>query len=247
MTLDEFALAATTNDLTREPKARDVADLLEFRMDSADDPIEQLAEYDGSLPILATNRSRWFGGQANDRGRLDQLMAAAEFDVVKKVDIELETARGMQWVLDEFRDQDVELVISFHEFDETPDQETLDAIIEECAEYGDVAKVATYAADRSDCLRILSAIDTATRKGIRAAGIAMGELGSHTRVIGPLYGSALGYAPLESDTSEYAPGQIPLHRIETLIEMVSESGKNDRIFEQLEEMYPRRQEVTQID
>ncbi|ELY59580.1 type I 3-dehydroquinate dehydratase [Natronolimnohabitans innermongolicus] len=247
MTVDEFALAATTNDLTREPKARDAADLLEFRLDSADEPIEQLAEYDGELPILATNRSRWFGGEANDRGRLDQLMAAAEFDAVEKVDVELETARGMQWVLEEFRDQDVELVISFHEFDETPSQEVLDAIIAECAEYGDIAKVATYAEDRSDCLRILSAIDTATQQGIRAAGIAMGELGSHTRVIGPLYGSALGYAPLESDSSEYAPGQIPLHRIDSLIKMIDESGADSRIFDQLDEEYPTQQEVTQTE
>lgn len=247
MTADGFALAATTNDLTREPNARDTADIIEFRMDSAEDPIEQLADYDGELPILATNRSRWFGGHAADRGRLDQLMAAAEFDVVEMVDVELETARGMQWVLEEFREQDVELVISFHEFDETPDQETLDAIIEECARYGDIAKVATYAENREDCLRILSAIDTATQNGIRAAGIAMGELGSHTRVIGPLYGSALGYAPLESDKSEYAPGQLPLHRLDSLVEMIKESGTDSRIFDQLDEEYPSRQEITQTE
>lgn len=247
MTIDEFALAATTDDLTREPKARDVADLIEFRMDSAEDPLEQLSEYDGELPILATNRSRWFGGHATERGRLDQLMVAAEFDFVEKVDIELEIARGMPWVLEEFRDQGVELVISFHEFEETPDQETLDAIIEECAEYGDVAKVATYAEDRADCLRILSAIDTARKNGIRAAGIAMGELGSHTRVIGPLYGSVLGYAPLESDVNEYAPGQIPLHRIDSLVTMIDESGADSRIFDRLDEEYPTRQKVSQVE
>ncbi|WP_226040291.1 type I 3-dehydroquinate dehydratase [Natrinema sp. DC36] len=247
MTADEFALAATTNDLTREPKARENADLIEFRMDSAEEPIEQLRDYDGELPILATNRSRWFGGEAADRGRLDQLMAAAEFDAVERVDIELETARGMEWVLNEFREQGVELVISFHEFEETPDQATLDAIIAECDRYGDIAKVATYADDRSDCLRILTAIDTATRNGIRAAGIAMGELGSHTRIIGPLYGSKLGYAPLESDTSDYAPGQVSLHRLDSLIEMVRESGKSTRLLRELDEEYPTQQEVTQTE
>lgn len=247
MTADEFALAATTNDLTREPKAREIADLIEFRMDSAEEPIEQLRDYDGELPILATNRSRWFGGEAADRGRLDQLMAAAEFDAVERVDVELETARGMEWVLNEFRDQGVELVISFHEFEETPDQATLDAIIAECDRYGDIAKVATYADDRSDCLRILTAIDTATKNGIRAAGIAMGELGSHTRIIGPLYGSKLGYAPLESDTSDYAPGQVSLHRLDSLIEMIRESGKSTRLLRELDEEYPTQQEVTQTE
>lgn len=247
MTADGFALAATTNDLTREPNARENADFIEFRMDSADEPIQQLRDYDGELPILATNRSRWFGGEAADRGRLDQLMAAAEFDVVERIDIELETARGMEWVLDEFRDQGVELVISFHEFDETPDQETLDAIIAECDRYGDIAKVATYAETRSDCLRILSAIDTATRNGIRATGIAMGELGSHTRIIGPLYGAKLGYAPLEADTSDYAPGQVSLHRLDSLIDMIRESGKSTRLLRELDEEYPSQQGVMQTE
>ena len=247
MTVDGFALAATTNDLTREPDARESADIVEFRMDSAEDPIEQLADYDGELPILATNRSRWFGGHAADRGRLDQLMAAAEFDAVELVDVELETARGMEWVLEEFREQGVELVISFHEFDETPDQETLDAIIEECDRYGDIAKVATYAEDREDCLRILTAVDTATRNGIRAAGIAMGELGSHTRVVAPLYGSALGYAPLASDTSEYAPGQLPLHRLRALVEMLQAGDTDTAAVERLDEESANRLEVTQTE
>ncbi|QRV16221.1 type I 3-dehydroquinate dehydratase [Haloterrigena salifodinae] len=233
MTVDGFSLAATTNDLGREPDAREAADLLEFRMDSANDPIEQLADYDGELPILATNRSQWAGGHAEDQGRLDALMTAAEFDAVELVDVELETARGTEWVVDEFRDQDVELVISFHDFDATPDRETLDAIIEECAEYGDIAKFATQVEDRRDCLRILSAIESATRDGIRTAGMGMGKLGSHTRVVAPLYGSALGYAPLASDSSEYAPGQLPLRELRSLVETLETGAVDDGVLEGL--------------
>lgn len=77
MKLDGFTLAATTNDLDREVDARDVADVVECRMDSAEDPIGQLSDYDGSLPIIATNRTKWFGGEANDTGRLDRLSAAS--------------------------------------------------------------------------------------------------------------------------------------------------------------------------
>jgi 3-dehydroquinate dehydratase-1 len=218
MNSDRFVLAATTNDLTREEHVRDVADVVEFRMDCAEDPIAQLSSYDGKLPVLATNRAQWFGGQASDAGRLDRLFAASEFDAVRMVDIELETARATSWVVDEFRENDVEILISYHAFEDTPDLPTLAAIFEDCARYGDVAKVATLAEDRSDALRMLQAVHDATTDGLRVAGISMGEVGRHTRAVAPLYGSQVSYAPLESDTSEYAPGQIPIHELASLIE-----------------------------
>lgn len=235
MTIDEFSLAATTNDLSREPDAREAADFIEFRMDSAENPITQISEYKGDLPIIATNRTKWFGGMADDDGRLDHLFAAARFDAVEMVDIEVETTRGKQWILNEFRENDVQIITSFHGFEETPDQGTLDAIIADCAKYGDIAKVATFAENHTDTLRMLKAINTATAKRIPVAGLSMGEIGSHTRVIGPLYGSKLGYAPLKSDTSEYAPGQIPLYELNSLIERTRNAGRQDCMVGESEE------------
>ncbi|MBB6647661.1 type I 3-dehydroquinate dehydratase [Halobellus sp. MBLA0160] len=224
MTIDDFALAATTNDLTREPEARGAADLVEFRMDKATDPIAQLEAYDGELPILATNRNQWFGGKARDAGRLDALFAASRFDAVAYVDIELETVRATEWLTGEFRGNDVDLIVSHHDFDATPEREVLMAIIDQCADYGDVAKVATFPNDPSDTLTLLGALHEATQAGIDAAGIAMGELGSHTRVVGHVYGSKLGYAPLADDESEYAPGQFPLRTLRALVDATRIDG-----------------------
>lgn len=234
MKLSAFNLAATTNDLSTEPEAREIADAIEFRMDTAEEPITQLSDYDGELPIIATNRGQWFGGGANDSGRLDRLFTAAHYDAVEMVDIELETARGSDWVLEDFQPIDVDIIISFHEFDQTPNKEILDAIIEQSSQYGDVAKVATFAENRTDSLEMLRAIDTATEKGIPVAGISMGELGSQTRVTGPFYGSKLGYAPLASDTSEYAPGQIALRELDFLIERMNNPSKDVSMIESLE-------------
>lgn len=223
MNADRFTLAATTNDLTRETQVRSVADVVEFRMDKAENPIAQLSDYAGELPIIATNRGKWFGGQATDTGRLDRLFEASEFDAVDLVDLELETVRGTSWVLQEFRENDVEIIVSFHGFEDTPDVETLLAIFEESARYGDIAKVAAYAEDYSDALQMLEAVNAATNEGLRVAGISMGSIGSHTRVVAPLYGSELGYAPLESDTSSYAPGQIPIRKLASMIGTLEES------------------------
>jgi 3-dehydroquinate dehydratase-1 len=235
MKLDGFALAATTNDLTRESDARGVADLIEFRMDKAENPVEQLSAYDGELPIIATNRTRWFGGKANDSGRLDDLFAASRFDAVKFVDIELETARAKEWILTEFRENDVQFIISHHDFESTPGKEILDAIIKQCAEYGDIAKVATYPQTNTDALTLLEAITTANQQGIDVAGISMGEIGSHTRAVAHLYGSRLGYAPLAADTNDYAPGQIPLEKLRSLIETTKEASGEEHVIDTLEE------------
>ncbi|GAA0236165.1 type I 3-dehydroquinate dehydratase [Haladaptatus pallidirubidus] len=223
---DQFALAATTNDLEREAQVREVADVVEFRMDKANTPLSQLADYDGELPIIATNRAQWFGGKANDSGRLDHLFTASEFEAVKMIDIELETARGSSWVLEEFEKGDVEIIISFHEFDETPDLNVLKAIFEACDQYGDVAKVAAYANSYSDSLNMIRAVSSVSENGLRATGISMGAIGSHTRAIAPLYGAKIGYAPLESDESEYAPGQIPIHKLRSMIDTLGSSDKS---------------------
>ena len=215
---DGFTLAATTNDLDRESQVRDVADVVEFRMDKASDPIGQLDDYGGDLPIVATNRAEWCGGEAPEDGRLDRLVTASEFGDVGMVDVELETAREHSGVVAAVRENGAEAIVSHHDFDATPAPDPLSAIFEECSELGDVAKVATYAADYGDALRMLGAVHEATRAGRRVAGIAMGGVGSHTRVIAPFYGSALGYAPVASDTSEYAPGQLPLRELASMIE-----------------------------
>lgn len=223
MRLDRFALATTTNDLSQEASVRDVADLLEFRMDEAEDPIAQLSEYDGDLPILATNRAESAGGSAPETGRLDRLVAGAEFAAVEMVDVELETARETEQVLDELRANDVDIVVSHHAFEATPELETLRSIFRECARYGDVAKVATYAEEYADSLSMIRAVYDATKEGLCVAGISMGQVGSHTRAVAPLYGSKLGYAPLASDSTEYAPGQIPVRELAAMIETFSGS------------------------
>lgn len=244
MKIDGFALAATTNDLKFENEFRDSADVIEFRIDKTEDPLDQLAEYDGELPLIATNRTRWFGGKASDTGRLDTLFAASRFDSVKFVDIEIETARAGDWVVKEFRDNGVDLIISHHDFDATPELDVLEAIIEQCASYGDIAKVATFPQTRTDPLTLLEAIHAATERGIDAAGISMGELGSHTRAIGHLYGSKLGYAPLGSDDTDYAPGQIPIDTLASLIDEINEWSHADTPSEDLVDIISTPHEAT---
>jgi 3-dehydroquinate dehydratase-1 len=51
--------------------------------------------------------------------------------------------------------------------------------------------------------------------------MAMGASGSHTRAVAPVYGSKIGYAPIDPDRAT-APGQYDLGTLRRLVDRLSE-------------------------
>ena len=221
MEFDSLVLAAATATLDDEPAARAHADAVEFRMDLADAPLAALDDYDGLLPIIATNRDAAEGGgaEASDRERLSRLEAASEHDAVAAVDIELSSLREPvgEAAASTVRDRGLPVVASVHDFEATPPRSRLDDVLASAATLGDVGKVAVTATDLGDALAVLSATHAATRSGDRVATMAMGEAGRHTRAVAPLYGSKIGYAPVDPAAAT-APGQFDLATLATLID-----------------------------
>jgi 3-dehydroquinate dehydratase-1 len=217
---DRFRLAAATADLADEPAARAHADAVEFRMDLASDPLDRLAGYDGSLPLIATNRAAWEGGEADDdAARLRVLREAAAHEAVAAVDVEyaaLGTEAGARTAA-HARDHGARVVASAHDFEGTPAPPTLRNLLARCARAGDVGKVAVRAADPDDALAVLAATRAATRAGERVATMAMGEAGRHTRALAPVYGSRIGYAPVDPAEAT-APGQYDLATLRRLVD-----------------------------
>ncbi|MFP8888943.1 type I 3-dehydroquinate dehydratase [Natrialbaceae archaeon A-CW2] len=218
MDFDSFTLAASTADLTEEPQARAHADCLEFRMDLAEDPLAALEDYAGELPILATNRAEWEGGEAPDAGRFEALAEAARIDAVEAIDVELHSilegdADGVLAVADE---TDVAVIASSHDFEGTPSRPELVRTLTEAGKYADVAKLAVTAESKADTLAVLSATEQLTVHGDRVATMAMGEVGRHTRAVAPIYGSKIGYAPVDPANAT-APGQYDLETLAGLV------------------------------
>jgi len=215
-----FVLAAATADLTDEPAARDHADAVEFRMDLADEPLAALAAYDGDLPLIATNRPTWEGGEApDDESRLDMLRTAAAHDAVGAIDVELAaledgTAEG---VVDHARNHGTSVIVSTHDFGETPHRDSMREVLAEASRRGDVAKLAVTAEGTGDVLDLLAATWAATTDGEPIATMAMGEAGRHSRAVAPLYGSRIGYAPVDPADAT-APGQYDLATLSTLVD-----------------------------
>lgn len=216
---DEFTLAAATADLTEEPAAREHADCVEFRMDLTGDPLDRLTGYEGELPLLVTNRPEWEGGEATDEGRIEALESAIEHEAVEAVDVELATlAEGEGHDLVETATREgVSVVVSTHDFEGTPPRAELDRLLTRAGEVGDVAKLAVTADGRDDTLALLAATRAHAKEGRTVATMAMGEAGSHTRAVAPVYGSKIGYAPVDPERAT-APGQFDLETLRGLVE-----------------------------
>jgi 3-dehydroquinate dehydratase-1 len=85
------------------------------------------------------------------------------------------------------------------------------------SELGDVGKLAVTASDPGDALALLSVTYELSNEGRRVATMAMGEAGRHSRAVAPIYGSRIGYAPVDP-ASATAPGQYDLATLRELIE-----------------------------
>jgi len=226
---DSFTLAASTADLGEEPAARGTADCVEFRMDLAEGPLDALEAYDGELSLLVTNRAAWEGGEAAEEGRLDALADTLDHDAVGAIDVELAAiedgapgdADRAKTLVRRARDAGVAVVVSTHDFETTPAEPVLSDRLRRASEYGDVGKIAVTAHDRNDALSVLSVTHELTRAGVPVATMAMGASGSHTRAVAPVYGSKIGYAPIDPDRAT-APGQYDLGTLRGLVDRLSE-------------------------
>jgi 3-dehydroquinate dehydratase-1 len=195
-------------------------------MDFAEDPLAALAEYDGDLPVIATNRVTWEGGDAPDAGkRLDALAAAAEHGAVGAVDLELRAlerdaaVEDASRIAERARDHGAAVIASVHDVEATPPRADLDDLLDRATAAGDVGKLAVTAADVGDVLDLLSVTWEHAERGEAIATMAMGEVGRHSRAVCPLYGSRIGYAPVDPADAT-APGQYDLATLERLVEEI---------------------------
>jgi len=231
MEFESFVLAAATTDLGAEPAAREHADAVEFRMDMAAEPLAALEGYDGELPLIATNRAEWEGGNAPDGDRrLDALCTAAEHGAVGAVDVELESVSNRDGgrVLDHARDHGTATIVSVHDFERTPEPPRLRQLLDRACEYGDVGKLAVTATSPDDVLELLAATRASAAGGDCVATMAMGEAGRHSRAVAPLYGSRIGYAPVDPEDAT-APGQYDLATLRRLVSELSSKGEDSTV------------------
>ena len=206
------------------------ARFVEFRLDALAKPasaLPQLKEFLASrrdVTAIATCRRKEFGGKLAGtlNSELEILLKAAEAGC-QIVDLEVESAeQASKSQLVKFRAAlraaGAALLISSHDFTRTKGLEKAAERIE--AFDPDFVKVVSTARSLADNLAVLRLIENQSLLA-QVVGIAMGEEGLVSRVLGPRAGAAFTFAA-SGEGEETAPGQatvralVDLYRVEQL-------------------------------
>src|SRR5579863_1970478 len=199
---------------------------IELRLDSLSKPanafsyLKQFLGEHRDVTVIATCRRKSHG-----RGFDGPL--AAELDILTRaaqagchiVDLEVESAEECKSAqLSKLRSAGAALLISFHDYSRT---KGLDQAAERIEAFKpDFVKVVSTARTLADNLAVLRVIEDHSLAS-HVVGIAMGEEGLVSRVLGPRAGAAFTFASY-SDATETAPGQVKaeilrdLYRLEHL-------------------------------
>ena len=188
------------------------ADLLEFRIDALSNPDigeiqDTIKEID--FPMIATNRIDSEGGsfKGSEEERINILYECAPF--VDYVDIELQSNDEY---INKIHDTGVKTIVSYHDFEKTPELDEIMYIVKKEQEMGDIAKVAFMPKELEDTLTILAVLSHCEN----TIAISMGDLGSYTRIMAAKFESPITFA---AGTDVTAPGQIDIETMKALLNM----------------------------
>ncbi len=203
---------------------------LELRLDSLPKPasappkVKEFLAAHREATVIATCRRKQFGGgfAGSLKAELEALLAAAEAGC-QIVDLEVESAEEAaprQWdqLRARLRAAGTALIVSFHDFSRTRDLEQAAQRIE--AFRPDFVKVVSTAQSLADNLAVLKLIESRSLSA-QVVGIAMGEEGLVSRVLGPRAGAAFTFAsysdgPEADPKLATAPGQASLRMLRDL-------------------------------
>ena len=178
------------NDQVREEISRSAAEIL----DASD------------VPVLATVRTVAQGGKAEVStpvyGQIVELLAGCGMDAV-----DVEMAPAAPALTEKAHAAGAKVVMSFHDFEVTPESEIMRELLETMAALGaDVAKLAVLANSERDALNV-ELVQRWAVEYVPAPSIvlAMGEFGRQTRATQPEDGGVASFVAVSG--RESAPGQ----------------------------------------
>jgi 3-dehydroquinate dehydratase type I len=200
-------------------RARDQgADLLEWRLDVSRDPAVETVLPQSPLPVIATVRSLEQGGHfAGTREEQLRLLIRAATSGSSYVDWEFRPGEPLPDELSVMRQR---VILSYHDFEQTPAGRELEALFDQmAASTTGVVKVVTLAKRMEDNISLLNLIGRGRKRGIEVVAFCLGPLGRISRLACLLMGGAFTYAALESG-AEAAPGQLTLAKMRQLLELL---------------------------
>jgi len=196
-------------------------DLIEWRVDALDTLADtrSVAQTLAALHVMSKAWPLLFTCRIPAEGGMQTLSAAMRVPLyqmaitsgqVDMIDIELSSGHDtIQALRSVCRPAGVKLILSYHDFERTPDSDALLQKLQDAEQAGaDIAKVAVMPRDSQDVLTVLNVTHLARQQlKIPLIAISMGHEGVITRIAGGLFGSDITFA---SGTATSAPGQLSI-------------------------------------
>lgn len=210
-------------------------DLLEWRIDffqaigdipAVIDTALAIRQAAGGVPVLLTRRNVTEGGQPltiDEPAVVAMYKAACEAKCVELIDYELSNKQeDIKALRAASKANGIGMIMSYHNFQMTPDAATLDSKFAAAKELGaDVGKVAVMPTHERDVLELLAATSRAREAlDIPLISMSMGGVGSLSRIMGWVYGSAATFAVGKSSS---APGQVAIEDLRTALSIVRQA------------------------
>lgn len=205
-------------------------DLIELRIDFFDEifndiKVKQLLSDIRLLkikkPIIFTYRSTLQGGNITltNKQYFNLVKLACEANVIDIVDVELVSDKQLIANLVQLiKEANLKVLMSNHNFKSTPKLEEIMTYFETMSQYGDILKFACMPNDPKDVLTLLEATHLASIKYHQPIiTMSMSSLGTITRMIGEVFGSAVTFGMLKKAS---APGQVDAVELKTVLDIV---------------------------
>lgn len=191
-------------------KKIDFAELRFDLLDLSDEDIRAVVSANSN--VIATCRPGKYPDDDRKRILLCAIASGAAY-----IDVEVEASDELkQEIIDAARAKGAQIIMSYHNFDKTPERAELEHIVAWCGELApDIIKIACMVNSARDNARLIGLLDTSKRLLV----VGMGEQGKISRVISPLLGSFCTFASYSSATAT-APGQLFKQDMESVIDRI---------------------------
>ncbi|MEW9053869.1 MAG: type I 3-dehydroquinate dehydratase [Neobacillus sp.] len=210
-------------------------DLVEWRVDFFEhveeiiivkEALREIRTILSDVPLIFTFRSAKEGGEKEITSsyyfELNQLIA--ETGLIDVVDIELfNDETEIQSLISKAHSNNVSVIISNHDFDQTPAKEEIIIRLRKAQELGgDIPKIAVMPRNPADVLTLLDATHTMNEQYADRPIVTMSMAGTGviSRLAGEVFGSAITFGAAKKAS---APGQVSVTELRNVLSLIHSS------------------------
>ena len=192
--------------------SQNIFDVVEIRLDQLIQENELKTKISSiTKPLLLTCRHPKEGGDNNISEPLKRVSIIEPLlSHASAVDIEISTANEMKNLITEAKSKNIQVVLSYHNFETTPNLAELKTIATEAKDKGaDIIKIATTTNTIQELITLLTFSENGSIENLSFMG--MGKFGMSSRLVAAQSGSVLNYSAI-AETSIEGQWQLAAYR-----------------------------------